>query len=81
MSIAPAPGLVLQAGVEARITKKIYARLDVKFIALMLANATVDHIQVKTPDIPLFDTVEVGTAKMSVWVNPLIVQAGIGMDF
>lgn len=81
MSIAPAPGVAAQAGVEARLTQKIYARLDVKFIGLMLANATVNHIQVKTPDIPLFDTVEVGTAKMSVWVNPLIIQAGIGMDF
>ena len=47
----------------------------------MLAKATVNHIQVKTPDIPLFDTVEVGTAKMSMWVNPLIIQAGIGTDF
>jgi outer membrane protein W len=81
MSIAPAPGVAAQAGVEARITQKIYARLDVKFIGLMLANATVNHIQVKTPDIPLFDTVEIGTAKMSVMVNPLIIQAGIGADF
>jgi outer membrane protein W len=81
MSIAPAPGIALQTGAEARITNKIYARLDIKFIALMEANAVVHHIQVKTPDIPLFDTVEVGTAKMSVWVNPLIIQAAIGMDF
>jgi hypothetical protein len=53
----------------------------VKFIAFMQANAQVHHIQVQTPDIPLFDTVEIGTAKMSVMVNPLIVQAGIGADF
>jgi outer membrane protein W len=81
MTISPAPGLVVQGGVEARITNRIYARLDVKFIALMMARATVEHIQVKTPDLPLFDTVEVGTAKMSMWVNPLIIQAGIGTDF
>jgi outer membrane protein W len=81
MSVAPAPGLALQTGLEARITKKIYARLDVKFIALMLARAEVHHIVVKTPDIPLFEQVEVGTAKMSAWVNPLIIQGGIGMDF
>jgi len=81
MSIAPAPGLVLQTGVDAMITKHVYARLDVKFIALMLARARVEHIQVQTPDLPLFDTVEVGTAKMSMWVNPLIIQAGIGTDF
>lgn len=81
MSIAPAPGFVVQGGVDAMITKHVYARLDVKFIAGMLARARVEHIQVQTPDLPLFDTVEVGTAKMSMWVNPLIIQAGIGTDF
>lgn len=81
MSIAPAPGFVMQGGVDAMITKHVYARLDVKFIAGMLARARVEHIQVQTPDLPLFDTVEVGTAKMSMWVNPLIIQAGIGTDF
>lgn len=81
MSVDPAPGLVVQAGMEARITKSWFARVDVKYIAFMLANAQVEHIYVRTPDLPLFDTVEVGTAKMSVWVNPLIIQAGIGADF
>lgn len=81
MTIAPAPGLVVQAGVEAKIYRGLYARLDVKFIALMLARAEVHHVQVETPELPLFQTVEVGTAKMSVWVNPLIIQAGLGLDF
>ena len=81
MSISPAPGLVLQGGIDAKIANHVYARLDVKFIAGMLARARVEHVQVQTPDLPLFDTVEVGTAKMSMWVNPLIVQAGIGTDF
>ena len=81
MSIAPAPGLVLQGGIDAKIANHVYARLDVKFIAGMLARARVEHIQVQTPELPIFDTVEVGTAKMSMWVNPLIIQAGIGTDF
>lgn len=81
MSIAPAPGLVFQGGIDAKIASRIYARVDVKFIALMMARARVEHVQVRTPEIPLFDTVEVGTAKMNVWVNPLIIQAGIGTDF
>ena len=81
MSIAPAPGLVFQAGLEGKIYKGLYARLDVKFIAFMLARAEVRHIQVETPELPLFQTVEVGTAKMSVWVNPLIIQGGLGLDF
>lgn len=81
MSVAPAPGLALQAGLEARLSKRFYARIDAKFIAFMLARAEVHNIQVRTPDIPLFDTVNVGTAKMSAWVNPLIIQGGVGMDF
>lgn len=81
MTVAPAPGLALQAGVEAKIYRGLYARLDVKFIAFMLARAEVHHVQVETPELPLFQTVEVGTAKMSVWVNPLIIQGGLGLDF
>jgi outer membrane protein len=81
MSIAPAPGLLLQTGIDIQLYKKWFARIDVKYIAFMEANADVHHIQVRTPSIPLFDTVELGTAKMSVMVNPLIIQAGIGADF
>jgi len=79
--ISPAPGLALQGGIEARIWNRVYARIDVKFIAFMLAHAEVHHILVRTPELPLFDTVEVGTARMSMWVNPLIVQAGVGTRF
>lgn len=78
--ISPAPGFVMQAGLDVKLWKKVYARVDVKFIAGMLAKAEVHHTEVRTPLIPLFDTVEVGTAKMSMWVNPLIVQAGVGCD-
>jgi outer membrane protein len=81
MSVSPAPGMVFHGGIDVQLSKSWYARADVKYIAFMLANAEVDHIQVKTPDLPLFDHVEVGTAKMSVWVNPLIVQLGIGANF
>lgn len=80
-NISPAPGLVLQAGLDVTIYKRIKARIDIKYIAGMLARASVEHVQVRTPGLPLFDTVEVGTAKMSVWVNPLVVQLGVGADF
>lgn len=81
LSIPPAPGLVLQGGLDVRLWKSVYARLDVKFIALMLARAEVHHVEVETPGLPLFQSVEVGTAKMSIWVNPLIIQLGVGADF
>jgi outer membrane protein W len=79
--ISPAPGLVLQGGLDVTIYKRIKARLDIKYIVGMLARGTVEHVQVRTPGLPLFDTVEVGTAKMAVWVNPLVVQFGVGADF
>ena len=79
--IDPAPGLVAQAGIDAKIWKRVYARLDVKFIALMEANATIHHLLVATPSLPLFGAADVDTAKMSVMVNPLIVQVGVGTDF
>lgn len=79
--IPPAPGLVLQTGLEATLYRRIYARLDVKFIAFMRANAEVRDLQMRTPELPLFDHVDVGTARMSVWVNPLVVLAGVGTDF
>jgi outer membrane protein W len=81
MTIDPAPGLVLQSGLEARFSKSIYARLDLKFIAFMMARAEVHNVNVKTPGLPLFESVEVGTAKMNVWVNPFIVHASVGFDF
>jgi outer membrane protein W len=80
MSISPSPGLVFQGGLDAKITNRIYARLDVKFM-VMKAHASVKHIQVETPKLPLFGNTEVGTANMSMWLNPLVVQAGIGTDF
>ena len=79
--VKPAPGIVVQAGLDVKVWKDVYARLDVKYIAGMLARAEVHHAEVRAPALPLFDAVEVGTAKMSMWVNPLIIQAGLGIDF
>lgn len=81
MKIKPSPGIVLQGGLDVRLWKTVFARIDVKFVALMKARAEVRHIQVETPGLPLFDNVEVGTAKMNIWVNPFIVQGGVGVDF
>jgi outer membrane protein W len=81
LHIDPAAGLVLQVGLDARIWGRVHARADLKYIAFMTAHATVDHIRVRTPALPLFDPVAVGTATMEVTINPLIVQLGIGVDF
>jgi len=78
--IAPAPGWVLQAGLDVALWKRVFARVDVKYIAFMNAHATVDDIVVRTPNLPLFEEAKVGTATMDMWVNPLIVQLGLGVD-
>ena len=80
-NIPPAPGLVIQGGLEARLFKQLYAMIDVKFVAGMLVRGKVSNIVVESPELPLFEEVEVGSAQMNVWVNPLIVQAGVGYDF
>jgi len=79
--IDPAPGLVLQSGLDIALWRRVYARLDLKYIAFMKAHATVHDIAVRTPELPLLDTTRVGTATMDMWVNPLIVQLGAGVDF
>jgi outer membrane protein W len=80
-SIDPAVGWVLQTGLDVRVWRSVMARVDVKYIAFMKAHATVDNIEVRTPNLPIFDHVAVGSAVMDMWVNPLVVQAGLGMDF
>lgn len=78
--IDPAPGWVVQAGLDVALWRRVFARVDVKYVAFMKAHATVDDIVVKTPNLPLFEEAKVGTATMDMWVNPLIVQLGVGVD-
>lgn len=79
-SIPPAPGFVIQGGLEAPVWRSMWAAIDVKFIAGMLARARVTDIVVRSPRLPLFEQVEVGTAKMNVWINPVVVQLSVGMN-
>jgi outer membrane protein W len=78
--VDPGLGLVLQAGTDVRLWRSVHLRADVKYIAFMKANATVENLHVRTPTIPLFESAEVGNASMGLWVNPLIVQLGVGVD-
>ena len=78
--IDPAPGLVLQTGLDIAVWGRVALRADVKYVALMKAHATVENIQVRTPELPLLETAKVGSATLDMWVNPLVVQLGIGVD-
>jgi outer membrane protein W len=78
--IHPAPGLVVQGGFDIALWRRVQLRADIKYIALMKARATVDDLRVRTPELPLLETAEVGRATMELWLNPLIVQLGLGID-
>jgi outer membrane protein W len=77
---SPAYGVVAQAGLDLRLTRSIYARLDLKEMWLTPSETRISNIHVKTT-IPLLDTVEVGSATSQVQANPIVVQLGVGANF
>jgi outer membrane protein W len=79
--VDPAAGLVLQTGFDLRISRRVTARADLKYIAFMKAHAEVDDIEVATPGLPLLESARVGNATMDMMVNPLVVQLGLGVAF
>lgn len=81
LSIKPSPGLVVQGGLDIRLWKRVAARLDVKYVLGMKVNATIEDIAVTPKAIPTLGTLEVGDAVLSAKVAPLIIQAGVGVDF
>ncbi len=74
-------GVVAQAGIEARIYDRYFATLDVKTILGLSIEAVVHDIYVETPELPLFETAEVGDASVEIGIIPLIITAGVGADF
>lgn len=79
--VDPAFGVVGQAGIELPVWRWLIASVDLKYIAGMKARARVTNIVVSTPELPLFEKAEVGTAEMEMWVNPLVLQLGLGANF
>ena len=73
-------GVVAQAGIDVRLSKRIYARLDIKEMWFRPAETRISNIHVRTT-IPLLDTIEVGSSSSQVQANPLVVQFGIGAGF
>jgi outer membrane protein W len=80
MQISHALGWVVQTGIEARLWRRVVARLDAKYISYRASHATIDNIQVRT-QLPLLPTVDVGSARMDISAHPVIVQLGVGADF
>lgn len=81
LSIKPSPGLVVQGGLDIQLWKRVAARLDVKYVLGMKVNATIEDIAVTPKAIPALGSLEVGDAVLSAKVAPLIIQAGVGVDF
>jgi outer membrane protein W len=78
-------GFVIQTGVEAKVLDwkdmEVLVNLDVKYIAHLTVTATVKDAYVRTPRLPLYEMAAVGDATASVHVNPLVFQAGVGVNF
>ncbi len=81
LSIKPSPGLVVQGGLDIALWKRVAARIDVKYVFGMKVNATIEDIAVTPKAIPALGSIEVGDAVLSAKVAPLIIQAGVGVDF
>jgi outer membrane protein W len=80
VSIPPQVGWVVQGGAEVRVYERFYLTADVKFIGGLALKAQVDGLYVKLPNLPLYEAVNVGSAKASLDANPLAFQLGLGMN-
>ena len=79
--IDPSYGVLFDAGIDARVWRRLTARLDIKYALLSTTHARVEHIVVATPDLPLFQQADVGTANMDITMRPIVVQLATGWDF
>jgi outer membrane protein W len=78
LTIEPSGGLVLQAGAEARLWGRVFARIDAKKVVGMTVESRIDHIGVM---LPLLPTLDVGSLTSRAEVAPIVIHAGIGADF
>lgn len=81
LDIGDAVGAVAQAGIELGLTGRFFASLDIKYIAGFDISATVTGARVRTPALPLFESVRVGNATVNMAIDPLIVHATVGAYF
>lgn len=80
LEISPSLGVVAQAGIDLHLFGSIYARVDYKMMWFEPAETRISNIHVRT-DIPLLETVHVGSARSTATANPRIIQIGIGANF
>lgn len=80
LEIDPAFGVVAQAGIDVNVTGRFYARLDIKELWFQESESRITGIRVKT-QIPMLETVNVGSATSMVKANPIIVHLGLGATF
>lgn len=81
IDIDNALGVAVQTGIEIGLTGRFFANLDVKYIAGLDVSATVADVHVRTPALPLFESVRVGNAGVDMAVNPLVLHATVGARF
>jgi outer membrane protein len=80
LSIPAVFGWVVQGGFDLRFFERFVASLDIKYIGGLDVTATTKDIWVRLHKLPLYGAVHVGDNIAQISVNPLAVQAGVGMD-
>lgn len=81
VEIDPDFALVLQAGVDVQLWRRVYLTVDAKFAAGLELVARMKGLELAVPELPIYGTVSAGTGTAAVTVNPLVLQAGVGWDF
>jgi outer membrane protein len=74
-------GFVTQAGLDVRLWRQLYLTADFKYIAGLTVHATMENLVVQVPKLPLYGSARVGDASVSVTVNPIVLQGGLGWNF
>jgi outer membrane protein len=74
-------GWVVQGGLDVHLYQSFFATIDFKYIGGLDVTATTRNIYVRLPSLPLYGAVKVGDNVAQVSVNPLVAQAGVGMNF
>lgn len=80
VELAPRWGWVLQAGLDINFYDSFWVVADCKYLGGIDITAHVKDIRVRTPNLPLYETVSVGNNEVRLSANPIVAMLGIGFN-
>ncbi|MEM9490920.1 MAG: hypothetical protein AAGC55_17360, partial [Myxococcota bacterium] len=60
---------------------RFFINADIRYVEKWNVTAEVENIYIRTTELPLFDTVRVGTASATIGIDPLIMKLTAGAYF